>query len=80
MSEYENIIKALAELEELKASINGAMKTIKDQCECPEDMRTNKEYYFSGSYNDKAYTEHWTECAVCGKRYDKRIEQHSWYG
>ena len=73
-------LEAMKGFEELQGKINDAIRRLKEECTCPEEMRTSKEYYFSGSYNDQAYTEHWMECVLCGKRYDKRIENHSWYG
>jgi len=47
---------------------------------CPHLDLIQREYYFSGSYNDTAYTEYWNECAVCGKCSERTHEQHSYYG
>lgn len=39
-----------------------------------------KSSYFSGSYYDKAYTDHWNQCTLCGARSEVTTENHSWYG
>jgi len=49
-------------------------------CPHPHEERKPKSYYFSGSYDSKAYTEYWTECALCDHRSGSIIEQHGWYG
>jgi len=48
--------------------------------DCPHDQMEDRSYYFSGSYNDVAYTRTWKECSVCGKRVNVVIEEHSWFG
>jgi hypothetical protein len=47
---------------------------------CPHTELIPREYYFSGSYNDTAYTEYWNECACCGKCSERTHESHSWFG
>lgn len=47
---------------------------------CPHTELIPREYYFSGSYNDTAYTEYWNECACCGATSERTHESHSWYG
>lgn len=48
--------------------------------DCPHEHMEYRSHYFSGSYNDVAYTRTWKECTVCGKRIDAVIEEHSWFG
>jgi DNA-binding winged helix-turn-helix (wHTH) protein len=40
----------------------------------------HKTSHFSGSYYDKAYTDHWNECNLCGARSETTRDNHSWYG
>lgn len=47
---------------------------------CPHETLEQKERYYEGSYYDRASTDYWTECTICGKRLDARTETHSWYG
>ncbi len=47
---------------------------------CKHEYMTKKQYYFSGSYYDKAYTDTWYKCEVCGYESKKETEYHSWYG
>ena len=47
---------------------------------CPHTNTIEKEEYVEGTYYDKAYTEYWTFCSVCGKTMNKRTEMHSWHG
>jgi DNA-directed RNA polymerase subunit M/transcription elongation factor TFIIS len=48
--------------------------------ECPHEELKEESYHFSGSYYDKAYTETWMRCVVCGNRGESTIDHHSWYG
>lgn len=45
-----------------------------------EGYVVQKDYYFPGSYYDKAYTESWNECTLCGAKSEKTCTDHSWYG
>jgi hypothetical protein len=47
---------------------------------CTHEHIEEKSYYFSGSYFDKAYTEYWNQCKLCGAESKKTINDHSWYG
>ena len=47
---------------------------------CPHEEINEESSYFSGSYYDKAYTEYWNRCALCGERSEKTLRMHSWYG
>lgn len=75
------------EIEELKAKLKknsekqtkllAERKKLLEQC--PHEFE-EQSYYFSGSYYDTAYTQYWDECAVCGKKQNKREVNHGWYG
>lgn len=47
---------------------------------CPHERVEEKSRYFSGGYYDKAHTEHWIECLICGERGPVTTKEHSWYG
>jgi hypothetical protein len=47
---------------------------------CPHEEIESKESYYSGSYYDKASTDRWNECKLCGSRSEKKTEMHSYYG
>lgn len=47
---------------------------------CNHEETYVKEHYFSGSYNDKAYTVYDTRCSLCDKILETRTKEHSWYG
>lgn len=48
--------------------------------ECTHDEVERKSEYYDGSYYDKAHTEYWTVCKLCGKKSERTTEMHSWYG
>lgn len=48
--------------------------------ECTHQETVEKSLYVEGSYYDKAYTKHYTCCALCNKEMKSHIENHSWYG
>lgn len=48
--------------------------------ECTHDEVITKSRYFEGSYYDKASTDYWDECKLCGATLNRREETHSWYG
>lgn len=39
-----------------------------------------KSSYFGGSYYDKAYTEYWNQCKLCGAKSETTTQEHSYYG
>lgn len=55
-----------------------AKKLRDDNCEHLEVEQ--KSEYFDGSYYNKAFTERWEECKICGAKSKVRREIHSWYG
>lgn len=48
--------------------------------ECTHDEVERKSEYFDGSYYDKAHTEYWVVCTLCGAKSERTTEMHSWYG
>lgn len=48
--------------------------------DCPHDEIVERSRYFEGSYYDRASTDRWNECLLCGKRSEVTTETHSWYG
>lgn len=47
---------------------------------CTHKETKLREYYFEGSYFDKAHTEITRTCEVCGKNLGTETKEHSWYG
>lgn len=47
--------------------------------ECTHEEVEKKSQYYSGSYYDKAYTDYWSVCKLCGKKSDSNSETHGWY-
>ena len=45
-----------------------------------EGYVVQKSRYFEGSYYDKAYTDYWSECSLCGKRSEVITKMHNYYG
>jgi hypothetical protein len=48
--------------------------------QCQHEETEPREHYYPGSYLDRAHTEYWTECMLCGARSATESENHSWYG
>lgn len=48
--------------------------------ECTHDEVERKSEYYDGSYFDKAHTEYWVVCTLCGAKSERTTEIHSWYG
>lgn len=72
LNEAERIYKAAQE------KYLAAKKLRDDNCKHLEVEK--KIYYFAGSYYDKAYTDSWNVCKVCGAKSEVKTEYHSWYG
>lgn len=47
---------------------------------CPHENVVKKERHFEGDYYNKAHTEYYKECTLCGKELDWNMIQHDWYG
>jgi len=73
-----NFEYAQQKLREANAVYIAAKKLRDDNCNHPKIAK--KESYFAGSYYDKAYTDHWNECEVCGAKSEVSHESHSWFG
>lgn len=56
-----------------------AAKKLRDD-NCKHLELEKKTYYFAGSYYDKAYTDSWNVCIICGAKSAVITEYHSWYG
>jgi hypothetical protein len=76
------------EFEKLKRDVARKRKSIdKHQTElqallstCPHEETVPESYHFEGSYTNKAYTDSWDTCKLCGLKFNKRTEQHDWFG
>jgi hypothetical protein len=47
---------------------------------CSHTDKVVDEYYFEGSYNDRAYTTYTVKCKNCGKKLFEHTKMHDWYG
>lgn len=47
---------------------------------CTHEEKVAKSQYFSGDYYNKASTDSWFECSVCGKRFEEISRSYSYYG
>lgn len=47
---------------------------------CLHEKIEEQHYYFDGSYYDRAYTDRWNQCCICGEKSEVKTEYHSWYG
>lgn len=74
------LTKAEEKLKPLADAVRAAKKYLEAVCYHPEDQVKRESYYFEGSYNDCAYTEHWNECKICGAKSERTHKSHSWYG
>lgn len=57
---------------------NDAIKKLLE--ECTHDEVEHKSEYYDGSYYDKAHTEYWAVCTLCGAKSDRTTKMHDWYG
>lgn len=48
--------------------------------DCPHTELKRESSYYEGDYYNKAHTETWNTCTLCGKRSEKTYEQLSYYG
>ena len=70
----------IVSLEKRLKKVSVELETLRNQCDHTEQTPEVKEYYFEGSYYDKAYTEIFHYCSICGKRIKSDHKEHSWYG
>lgn len=66
-------LKALEKYNSLRAEVY-------ENCQCPQDELVEQEHYYEGDYSNRAYTEYWQECIICGRRHNRVNKQHSYYG
>lgn len=80
--DYKNKIqKQKSVIARKQALVDKQKQILKDMLkECPHEEIEHKSSYFSGSYYDKAYTDHWNECKLCGAKSEVTTESHSYYG
>ena len=55
-------------------------KEIKDGCTCPQAHCVGQEYYYSGDYFNRAYTNFWDQCSLCGRKHRAYSITHNYYG
>lgn len=74
----------LLEMKKRAASLieesNNLILEVRNQCHHPEEHIVERQYYFSGSYYDTAYTDRWRECTICGVMSEKTTTEHGYYG
>ncbi len=44
---------------------------------CTHEETFVEEHYFSGSYNDRAHTDYYTRCSLCGKIMETRTKERT---
>jgi hypothetical protein len=83
----DEVYKALNEIKELREvriaadrKVVELLEFVRRTCIHPENMIVKKSSYFSGSYYDTAYTDHWRECTICGTKSKVVTEGHGYYG
>lgn len=76
--EYVKLKEKIAHKKKLIAKHSAALKSLLNAC--PHEELELKEMYFEGSYYDKAYTDRWYQCKLCGERGPVTTDTHSWYG
>jgi len=57
---------------------NAKIKQLLESC-THEEIEV-KSSYFPGSYYDKACTDYWNRCKLCGATSEKTTDEHSYYG
>lgn len=64
----------------LYAKQKALQEELRNACPHPKEYLKAEYSYFSGSYYDRASTDHWTTCTLCGAKSEIRTETHSYYG
>jgi hypothetical protein len=54
------------------------LKRLIAQCDHSETIEDR--VYYEGNYNDRAHTEIYDKCLICGNLRLKSTKEHSWYG
>lgn len=83
--EYLSLQAEVARIEKLRAKVQKTMdrhdSEIKRLLEgCTHEELEIQSSYFPGSYNDKAYTDRWYRCKLCGATGEKTTDEHNYYG
>lgn len=73
-SDFEDAEKELKKATERYTSA----KKLRDD-NCPHSQLVRKESYFKGGYHVMASTDYWDECLCCGKGFNFKTQNHSWY-
>jgi hypothetical protein len=47
---------------------------------CEHEELKEESSYYGGDYYNKAHSEYWMQCTLCGERGPKKTEMHSYYG
>jgi hypothetical protein len=77
-AEVANIQKLKERVQKTMDRHNAKIKQLLESC-THEEIEV-KSSYFPGSYNDKAYTDYWNRCKLCGATSEKTTDEHSYYG
>lgn len=72
--------KRIEALKKKLEKLNVELGSLRKECDHTEQTPEIKEWYFEGSYYDKAYTETIYYCSICEKRINSDHKEHSWYG
>jgi hypothetical protein len=80
-----DVAKREAEIMELRldaveSRIARLQEELKDNCTHPADKVKQQSFYCEGSYLDRATTDYWNECTVCGTKSERTRKTHGYYG
>jgi len=80
-----DVVKRELEIHKLRGAVLNDKRSelqhaIKQMCPHPDEYLKKESRYSGGSYYDRASTDHWTECTLCGSRSEIKTETHSYYG
>lgn len=68
------------ESKNLPEKIARLKKIVKNECAHPVESLEVTEQYFNGSHEEKASTEYYVQCKLCGKKDCVKTETHNYYG
>lgn len=75
---YETLKSKIEQKRKLIAKHSADLASLLKAC-THEELETRTSY-FEGSYYDRASTDTWEQCKLCGKRFNERTKDPSWYG
>lgn len=83
--EYIALKTATQEIEKKLIKLSNKKKKLYEQLaemhkSCTHEEIELVENYYSGSYYDRASTDYWHKCKLCGKSSKIKTVVHSWYG